>query len=301
MTFKTGHGAGVTSTCFGGQPRLRIFLSLVAMLPSIVLALGPGSRPGELSEPGAPEILNEVGITERLEDKVSLGLEFRDENGFSVRLSEIFSSGKPVLLNLAYYECPMLCNLVMNGLLNGIKGSGWTPGQEFEVLTLSIDPEEGHELASAKKQTYIENLGLLGAEKGWHFWTGSDTNIRELTRQVGFGYALDSISGEYAHAAVLITLSPTGKITRYLYGTEYKGKDLRLALLEAKDEKSTSIGEKILLLCYSYDANSNSYVLLAHKSMRAAGFLFMIGIVGVFGSLWYKDVKRKSTKISDAA
>ncbi len=273
-------------------------LFMLLALSGTVFGLGPGSRPGELSEPGPPAILDEVGISERLEEKVSFDLEFRDEGGLPVKLGEIFTSGKPVLLNLAYYECPMLCNLVLNGLLKGIKGSGWTPGQEFEVLTLSIDPEEGHELASAKKKTYIENLGLVGAEKGWHFWTGDEKNIRELTASVGFGYSLDSVSGEYAHAAALISLSPTGKISRYLYGTEYKGKDMKLALLEAKEEKSTSVGEKILLFCYSYDPDSNSYVLLAHKSMRTAGFVFMMGIIGVLGSFWYKDIKRKSPKAS---
>ncbi len=247
---------------------------------------------GHAEEP-LPSQLKNVGIVENLGASLPLQLSYLDETGAAVTLQSVFDKGKPVIVNLAYYECPMLCNQVMNGMLNGLRGMRWAPGKEFEIITLSIDPKETSKLATAKKLTYMSGLARPGTEKGWHFWTGAEPNIRALAGTLGFNYALDSATGQYAHAAGIFVASPQGKISRYLYGTEFKAKDLKIALLEASEGKSISIGDKILMFCYSYDPDRRSYVLFARNTMRTGGYFFIAAIGLFLGMLWYRDLKRQ--------
>ncbi len=239
-----------------------------------------------------PAGLVDVGIEEHLGDQVPLDAKFKDEDGKDVVLGSYFQPGKPVLINFAYYQCPMLCNLVLNGMLGGMRKITWTPGKEYEVVTLSIDPRETPELASAKKQTHIESLGRPGAAAGWHFLTGEEKEIKRLASAIGFKYQYMRNSNEFAHAAGIFTVSPTGKISRYLYGVEFKHKDLRLALLDASEGRALSIGEKIEMFCYRYDPNAKGYVLFARNFMKGGGYLIMAGLFLFLGGLWRREFKR---------
>ena len=240
-----------------------------------------------------PAALVDVGIDERLGEQVPLDAAFLDETGRSVRLSEYFQAGRPVLLNLAYYQCPMLCNMVLSGMLGGMKKMSWVPGKEYEVVTVSIDSREGPELAAAKKASHIQELGKPGAEKGWHFLTGKETDIKRLADAIGFRYHFNPASNDFAHAAGIFTISPQGKISRYLYGVEYRSKDLRLALLDASEGKSLSFGDQIIMFCFRYDADARSYVLFARNFMRGGGYVVVAALALLMGGMWRREFRKK--------
>jgi protein SCO1 len=239
-----------------------------------------------------PAGLVDVGIEEHLGAQVPLEARFRDETGKEVALGAYFQPGKPVLVNFAYYQCPMLCNLVLNGMLGGMKKLAWTPGKEYEVVTISIDARETPELAASKKQTHIEALGKPEAAPGWHFLTGDEKDIKKVADAIGFKYQYIRSNNEFAHAAGVFTISPAGKISRYLYGVEYKHKDLRLALLDASEGRALSIGEKIEMFCYRYDANAKGYVLFARNFMKGSGYVVAAGLFIFLGALWRRELKR---------
>lgn len=239
-----------------------------------------------------PANLVDVGIDEHLGEQVPFDAKFKDDEGKDVTLGSYFQPGKPVLLNFAYYQCPMLCNLVLKGMLDGMKKLSWTPGKEYEVVTISIDPRETQSLAAAKKQTHIEALGKPGAEAGWHFLTGDEKEIKRVAAAIGFKYQYLRNSNEYAHAAGIFTISPAGKISRYLYGVEFKHKDLRLALLDASEGRALSIGEKIEMFCYRYDPNAKGYVLFARNFMKGGGYLVAVALFVFLGTLWRRELKR---------
>jgi protein SCO1/2 len=242
-----------------------------------------------------PDALVDVGIEEHLGAQVPLDAVFMDESGKQVTLGSYFHAGRPVLLNFAYYQCPMLCNMVLNGMLNGMKKMNWIPGKEFEVVTIGIDPKEGPDLAAAKKETHIKELGKPEAGEGWHFLTGKEADIRKVANVVGFKYTYMPVSKEFAHAAGVFTISPTGKISRYLYGVEYRSKDLRLALLDASEGKAVSFGDKIAMFCYRYDPNAKGYVLFARNFMKGGGILVIAFLILLLGGLWRKEFKRRDT------
>jgi protein SCO1/2 len=238
-----------------------------------------------------PDELKEVGITEKLGAKVELdALRFRDESGQEVPLARYFNQGRPVLLNFGYFECPMLCGLVLNGMLKSLKDFAWTPGNEFEVLTLSIDPREKPALAREKKANYLESYGRPAP--GWHFLTGEEKAIRSLAGQVGWGYRWDEKEKQYAHGAALVVLTPDGRVSRYLYGIEYARKDLRLALLEASNGKVGTIIDRLVLFCYSYNPVTRKYSMVLTKVMQAGS----AGTVVVFGAyltvFWRRQRKK---------
>jgi protein SCO1/2 len=240
-----------------------------------------------------PANLVDVGIEEHLGETVPMDARFKDETGKEVELASYFKPGKPVLLNFAYFQCPMLCNMVLNGMLEGMKKIDWTAGNEFEVVTISIDPRETPELAAAKKQSHIEALGKPEAAPGWHFLTGDEKQIDKVANAIGFKYQYIKASNEYAHAAGVFTISPAGKISRYLYGVEFKKKDLRLALLDASEGKALSIGDKLVLFCYRYDANAKGYVLFARNFMKGGGYVVVACLALLLGGLWRKEFKRR--------
>ncbi len=242
-----------------------------------------------------PDALVDVGIEEHLGAQIPLDAVFLDETGKEVTLGSYFQAGRPVLLNFAYYQCPMLCNMVLNGMLDGMKKMAWIPGKEFEVVTIGIDPKEGPDLAAAKKATHIQELGIPEAAQGWHFLTGKEVNIRKVADVVGFKYTYMPVSKEFAHAAGVFTISPQGKISRYLYGVEYRSKDLKLALLDASEGKSLSFGDKIAMFCYRYDPNAKGYVLFARNFMKGGGVVIILGLFLLLGSLWRKEFKRRDT------
>jgi len=258
--------------------RTSLFLGLLALMTSFAAQGG---------DPPLPAQLEGVGVVERLGEKVDLNLTFVSESGRVVRLGDYFRKERPVILNLVYYSCPMLCTLVLNGQTAALRQIPGTPGREFEILTISIDPTETPELAREKKQSYIGELGRGG--EGWHFLTDREGNVRRLADQAGFHYTYDKQSGQYAHSAAIIVLTPEGAISRYLYGIEFKPRDVRLALAEASQGKSGATLDRLLLFCYHYDPASRSYVPFAANIMRAGGALTMIGLAMMLGIFWRRE------------
>jgi protein SCO1/2 len=226
-----------------------------------------------------PELLKEVGIDQKLNDSIPLDLAFRDAHGNRVELGEYFGS-KPVILTLVYYSCPMLCTQVLNGLNRSLKEIPMEMGRDFRVVTVSIDPTERPILAEAKQVMYAGMYGRPGAAEGWHFLTGSEREIKQLANAVGFRYAYDPDSKQFAHASVIMILTPEGKISRYLYGIQYPQRDLRLGLVEASNGKIGSPVDQILLFCYHYDPHTGKYGLLISRIIQLSGLLtVLIGAV----------------------
>ena len=208
------------------------------------------SRPYEARAPsGLPKALNDVGIDQKLNEQLPLDLMFKDENGEIVKLGNYFGK-KPVVLSLVYYQCPMLCNQVLNGMVTAFKVMAFQPGQEFEVVTVSFDPRETPALAAAKKNTYVNYLPeprRASAGAGWHFLTADEASIKRLTDAVGFRYHFDEATNQFAHASAIYVTTPQGKLARYFYGIEYAPRDLRLGLIEASDNKIGSPVDQLLL------------------------------------------------------
>lgn len=243
-----------------------------------------------------PEQMAKVGVSEHRGDKLPLDLRFTDDTGKQVRLGDYFESGKPVILDLGYYNCPMLCDLVMNGLSDAVKEMDWFPhGQsgDYQIVTVSIDPTENHKLAAAKKKNYIEQLGDPSAAQGWHFLTGDQDNIDALSQAVGFGYQWDERQQQFAHPAVLFIITPEGKISRYLYGVQFPQRTLRLSLVEAADGKIGSALDQIILTCFHFDPTIGSYSLQAMQLMRAGGYLTVLIVAGVIGFALLREKKNR--------
>jgi len=266
-----------------------------AALALLVVAL-PASA--QRQEP-LPKDLEGVGITEHPGARLPLDLEFTDENGTSVRLGQYFSGDRPVILTLGYYRCPMLCTLVLNSLVDGLRDLPWTPGREFEIVTVSIDPTETPTLAKLKKQNYLQEYARPGAAGGWHFLTGREENIRKLADTVGFGYRYVQERGQYAHAAAIFVVTPDGRMAKYLYGVVYQPKTVRLALTEAGQGKIGTTVDQLLLYCFHYDAQEGRYVVAASNIMRFGGATTAL-VVGVWLAVsWRRGVRKKSLERSD--
>ena len=236
----------------------------------------------------APPGLAGVGIDQHLNEQVPLGLVFRDEQGKSVKLGDYFHDGRPVVLNLVYYECPMLCTEVLNGLTRALKVVGFEPGKQFESVTVSIDPRETPELAANKKQMYLKRLGNPAAAAGWHFLTGQQPQIAALADAVGWHYQYDPKLDQFAHAAGILLITPEGRIAQYYYGVEYSAKDMRLGIVEASKNKIGSLADQVLLYCYHYDPRTGQYGAAITNIVRLAGVITVIvlggGIVLLFRS-----------------
>lgn len=255
----------------------------LAAAVACVLLCASGARavrlPANTGEPsGSPPILQRVDFEQRLGTQVPLDLPFRDETGRTVRLGDYFQ-GKPVVLTLSYYECPMLCTLVLNGLTSALRALRFDLGKEFVAINVSFNPRETPELAAAKKATYLKEYRRPGSEAGWHFLTGDEESIRRLTEAVGFQYAWDERNQQYAHATGLVVLTPGGQIARYFYGVEFSPRDLRFALIEAAQGKIGSPVDKLLLYCFHYDPSTGRYSALALNSIRIGGVLTVAALI----------------------
>jgi protein SCO1 len=240
-----------------------------------------------------PRELEGVGITEKLGQPVDLDLTFIGEDGYPVALRSFFHKGKPVLLNLVYYSCPMLCNLVLNGQTKALREIPWTPGDQFEVVTISIDPTENFGLARGKKIVYLSSYERPAP--GWHFLVDEKGNVKKLAEQIGFNYRFDEQRQQYAHSAAIIVLTPDGRMSRYLYGIRYNPRDLRLALTEAAEGKFGLSVERLLLFCFHYDPQAKSYVLFATNFMRAGGALIVLVLGFVIYRFWRRERMMVST------
>jgi protein SCO1/2 len=245
------------------------------------------------AEEEMPPIARAVGITQRLDAQVPLELTFRDEDGKQVRLGDC-CGGKPTVLVLAYFRCPMLCTQVLNGLTDALRGVPFTIGKEFNVVTVSFDAREGPALAKAKKASYVEDYGRPGAAAGWHFLTGEQESIDELARAVGFRYEYDPRQDQFAHGSGIMLLTPQGRVARYFYGIKYTPRDLRLGLVEASENRIGSPADQVLLLCYYYDPNSGKYTPMVMGLVRLGGAVTLLVLVMAVGLSWWRERRRRA-------
>lgn len=240
--------------------------------------------------------LAEIKFDQKLNNTVSLNLHFRDENGNDVRLGDYFSK-KPVILVLGYYGCPMLCTLVLNGMVEGLQDMRWTIGKEYDVIFLSIDPDETPSLAAAKKRSYLKRYGRDGAEAGWHFLTGDAEPIHQLASEVGFRYAYDPVSKQYAHPSGLVVLTPEGKISSYLFGVTFTPRDLFTALSAASYRKIGSRIQDLILLCFHYRPITGRYGNLIMFTVRALGVATLLGLPALIFTMG-RSSRRKQAQIT---
>lgn len=279
------------------------FKSSVSSIAAIVVlsaagvarAQGPAGvapRPGDASA-AKPGILSRIAIQQRLNSQVPLDIPFVDERGQDVRLGDFFGK-RPVILALVYYECPMLCTQVLNGLVTALGVMNFEPGREFDVVAVSFNPKEGPGLASQKKANYLERYGRPHTAPGWHFLTGTEPSIKRLTEAVGFKYEFDSRIQQFAHGAGIEVLTPRGTISKYFYGIEFSARDLRFGLIEASEERIGSAIDDVLLFCYHYDPATGKYGAAVLRLVRVAG----IATVLVFLSFLTVALRRERASAS---
>jgi protein SCO1/2 len=226
-----------------------------------------------------PGALQGVGFEQRLNETLPLDLMFADEDGRQVRLGEYFNR-RPVVLAFVYYECPMLCSQVMNGITSALTALDERVGADFEVVAVSFDPRETPMLAAAKKKSYVDRYNRDGAEHGFHFLTGSEASIKALTAAAGFKYAWDEQTQQFAHASGFAVATPAGKLSRYFFGIEYAPRDIKFALIESSAGRVGSLVDQILLYCYHYDAGTGSYSFVAMKAVQLGGAFTLLALVG---------------------
>jgi protein SCO1/2 len=260
-----------------------------SVLLAFVLAAGPVGEPGAAppSTTVPPDVAN-LGFDQRLNAQVPLDAVFRDEEGRDVKLGDLFR-GRPVILVLAYYRCPQLCNQVLNGLSEGLRGVVYRPGEEFDVVTASFDPRETPEIAAAKKANYIENYGRPGATDHWHFLTGAKDQIDRIADAVGFHYAYDAKNDRYNHPSGIVFVTPQGKVSRYLFGIRYLPRDLKLGLMEASQGQVGSLVDQFLLYCFHYDQATGKYAFAVMNAVRAGGVLTVLTLCALLIRLWRRD------------
>lgn len=257
---------------------------LITAILAPALALG--------ADPVLPRELEGVGVEEKLGAQVDLSLEFMATDGYTKPLSKYFGQGRPVILNLVYYTCPMLCNLVLNGQVSVMREMPWTPGKEYDIVTISIDPTETWNLALDKRAVLLSSFDRPAP--GWHFFTDHNGNVKKLAEQVGWRYKFDPRGQQYAHASAIVVLTPEGKVSRYLYGIKYKQRDVRLALAEASESKVGMSFERVLLMCFHYDPSAGSYVMTATWIMRLGGALTALAIAWFIRRQFAGERERKS-------
>jgi protein SCO1/2 len=248
-----------------------------------------------------PPLLQHVDFEQRLQAFIPLDLVFRDETGRPVSLGDYFSTfsafstgTRPVILTLVYYDCPNLCTLVLNGLLRTLRALSLTVGENFQVLTVSIDPQDTPALAAARRAQYLRAYNRPAAADGWHFLTGSPEAIQTLAQAVGFRYTYDASRDEFAHASGIMVLTPQGQLARYFYGVEYAPRDVRLGLVEAAAQKIGSPMDRLLLLCYHYDPASGTYTPVILRTLRVAGVATILAVGMFMGAMVHRERRRKA-------
>jgi len=252
---------------------------MLSMMLLATAALGQGMTKGMMAPPAnmRPPGLEQVGITQKLDAQLPLDLTFRDETGKSVQLKEYFGK-KPVILNFAYYTCPMLCGELLKGLTTSLKGLKFELGNEFDVVTVSIDPHDTPETATEKKAEYLQRYGHPERAAGWHFLTGSQESITALTKAAGFGYQYNQQTMQFAHATAIMMVTPQGKLAQYFYGVDFAPKDLRLGIVQASNEKIGNLVDQVLLYCYHYDPATGKYGAIVARVLKLSGLVTVIGL-----------------------
>jgi protein SCO1 len=284
--------------CEGTRPYacvvgLVVFLALTSLVSAQSMTggiLGPSAR---VKPPG----LTNVGIEQRLNEQIPLDLTFRDETGKAVRLADYLGK-KPVILSLVYYRCPMLCSELLSGLESALKVLKFDAGKEFDVLTVSFDPKDTPDAATAKKAEILKRYNRAGAAEGWHFLTGPQESIDALTKAAGFQYQYDPKTDQFAHSTAIMILTPEGRIAQYYYGVEFPPKDLRLGLIQASENKIGTLADQVVLYCYHYDPNTGKYSAIISRIIQLSGGLTILGIGAVLLLLFRRGSDYESRRQS---
>jgi protein SCO1/2 len=275
--------------------RSPLFLARVARIALPVLLAASGSMSAvqaQLSPPPPTQLppqLTGVGYDQRLGDRLPLGLAFQDETGKAVRLATYFRH-RPVVFALAYYSCPMLCTVVLDDLASTLKAVGLTPGKDFDVVVASFDPRDTPGAAAETKNKVVARYGNAATAPAWHFLTGREESIRQLTRAIGFRYQWDEKTGQFAHAAGVVVLTPEGRISRYFYGIDYPPRDVRLGLVEAASRRIGTVSDRLLLFCFHYDPAVGKYSAATFNILRVAAALTLFGLVSMIVILRRREI-----------
>jgi protein SCO1/2 len=272
---------------------VRLALVLAAFVAADALRADTGAAADSARLDLRPKILQSVGISQRIGERIPLDAILQDEDARSVRLGDYFR-GKPVVLVLAYYNCPMLCTQVFGGLVESLRAMSLEAARDYEVVAVSFDPRDKPSDAAAKRKPYVEAYGRPGSESGWHFLTGSQGSIDRLTKAVGFRYAFDERLGQFAHASAIYVLTPEGVLARYFFGIEYAPRDLRLALVEASSGRLGTPLDQVLLYCYHYDPAVGRYGAVVLNIVRVGGAAAVV-ILGTFLALMVRMERRRAT------
>ncbi|MBL8189081.1 MAG: SCO family protein [Acidobacteria bacterium] len=272
--------------------KMRFLIFAFCLLP---FAFGPEAK----AQPAGvrPPVLKDVGIDQLLDQQVPLDLEFKDENGRTVKLRD-YAGNKPIILSLVYYDCPQLCSLTLNGLMNVLKTLPMKAGKDFISLTVSFDPKETTQLAAEKRNAYLEKLANPELNDGWHFLTGDEKNTLALTRSVGFRFVWDPVSKQYAHTSALIVITPQGKISRYFYPgdvlSNFEPRDIRFGVLDASNGKIGSLADQVILYCYQYDPNRGTYGLVIMRIMRIFAVITIVTLIALILFLRHKTKQKEA-------
>jgi len=289
----------------------RILLILICVCPAFAQLRQPGpssplygARPSTGSpSTGLPTALRDVRIDQKLNQQLPLDLVFHDESGQEVKLGKYFGA-KPVVLALVYYDCPMLCTQILNGMVTSFRVLPFQIGKEFDVVTISFDPREKPDIAATKKKVYIDYLPdkmQAGANSGWHFLTGDQASIERIADAVGFVYRYDEATKQFAHASAIMVATPEGKLSHYFYGVNYSARDLRFGLIEASQHKIGSVAEQLTLYCYMYDPATGKYGAAIMRVLRIMGVITLLGIVAMILLLKPRRKQETADKIPGGA
>lgn len=280
------------------RPQSAVVRTVVTIV-MVFVACGAGAQPAAPAAPrdARPPILRHVGIEQRLGQSLPLDAVFHDESGRAVRLKDYFGK-RPVVLVLAYYNCPMLCTEVLNGLLSSLRALSFDVGREFEVVTVSFDPRERPADAAAKKKPYVEAYKRPGAARGWHFLTGGQGSIDRLTTAVGFRYRYDERLGQFAHAAAIYVATPEGRLSRYLFGIDFAPRELRLAVIESSNSRIGTPVDQLLLYCYHYDPAVGRYGAVVMNMVRAGGVAAVLVLSTFLVVMWRRDHRRDAARLA---
>lgn len=272
----------------------RGFMGAVTAL--VIAVTSPSLRAESDPAPAQPgNVFQGIGVEPHLGKNVPLDLTFTDSTGATVKLGDYFKGDRPVVLNLVYYGCPMMCPMAVDTQVNVLKQLGWTPGENYQLVTVSFDPTEKPDLAAAKQWHYLTKLGTPQAKGGWAFLTGEKANIDKLTEAVGFTYRRNEATGQYDHGAALIVLTPQGVISRYLGGFSYDDVTLRRSIVEASGSKVGSLADKLFLgFCGTFDPNAGKYVVAAWKVMRLGGAMTVAVIAAALLLLWRHERRKRA-------
>lgn len=281
-------------------------LAVIAITGALVALGGASARADEpvppppaatrdVGTPNIPDELLDVGVDEKLDAELPRDAIFKDETGKAVQLGDLIDDKKPTMLILAYHSCPVLCGLIQNAVLDGLKEIAWSIGREFNVITLSVDPRDTVSLAAEKRTAMIGAYGRPEADKGWHFLVGDDQNIHRVANAIGWKYHYDERQGQYAHPSAVTLIKPGGRVARYLYGLEFNPTDLKLGLLEASEGKSIGTIDRVILYCYHYDPQDRKYTVVAMHVMQVGGGVTLVAMSAFLGVLWLAERRKKGS------